>query len=520
MVPAPYDFTVLRTGAPDSAVRWPLAQAEVRALNAVVQRELVAAVRALPESDARLLLIIAAPAVGVTLLTVLSAWLTVARARKRGLTFSFGRPSLAEPISKGETPDAGIFFKVVRERFAAITTPRRDARLRALARSYLANWRLAPWGPKTAALNRNHLMDIEAARLRERRFRFLVLDTLFNGTPVAVDAAILRPAQEAVAGLVDRLAVHLGGCGEPLPTFVTNALRRAMHEHLETVAGHDALLRSKWRQVPLELWTGTGGNYIARLCRAAVRREGGRITGFDHGGNSHIHADLAPLHVHELSLCDHFVTDTPEKAALLTQGVDTDLSLDGRPPRIMAAARGGVPVLRSTGMRSIRTVMYVTTAFVGETQYPLQPLLPDPVYADWQGRLVNALHATGVRVLVKQHPEGLRKGEPLVMSANGTYIGGRFDEVAHQADAFIFDYPATSTLGEAITSEKPVIFVDLQLADWNPQVRADFERRCAIVPCPPDSWNRPMVDTDALAAALAAPLDDGGAYARKYLTGG
>jgi len=520
MAPAPYDFASLRTGGPDPAVRWPLPQAEVRALNAVVQRELVAAVRDLPTGDARLLLTIAAPAMGVTLLTVLTAWLTVVRARERDLDFTYGRPSLMEPMAKGEAPDAGIFFKLVRDRFAAAITPRRDSRLRALARSYLANRRLAPWGPRVALLNRNHLMDIETARTRDHRFRFLVLDALFRGDAPAADATLLHPAREAAATLVARLAAHLDGRGCPVPDVVAEALRRAIDEHLEAVSRHDALLRRNWRRVPQDLWTGTGGNYIARLCRAAVRREGGRITGFDHGGNSQIHMDLAPLHTHELSLCDRFVTDTPEKAALLGRGVDPALSLDGRPPEVVAAARGGVPVLQGAGQRPIRTVMYVTTAFVGETQYPLQPLIPDPVYADWQGRLVDALHAAGVRVLVKQHPEGLRRGEPLVMSANGTYIGGRFGEVAHQADAFILDYPATSTLWEAITSDKPVIFADLGLADWNPEVRADFERRCAIVSCPSDEWNRPRIDTDALAAALAAPPDDGGAYARKYLTGG
>jgi hypothetical protein len=162
----------------------------------------------------------------------------------------------------------------------------------------------------------------------------------------------------------------------------------------------------------------------------------------------------------------------------------------------------------------------VTTAFVGEPQYPLQQLLPDPVYIDWQGRLIDGLIGQGFRVLVKQHPEGLRKGKPLQRSQGGEFLGGRFGEVMDQADAFVFDYPATSTLWEAICSDKPVAFVDHHLADWHPEVWADFTARCAVVPSCLDQDNRPQVDFTALAEALHHAPSDGGAFARKHLIGG
>jgi hypothetical protein len=192
----------------------------------------------------------------------------------------------------------------------------------------------------------------------------------------------------------------------------------------------------------------------------------------------------------------------------------------GAAPAVESAPPGVASFHWNGGTRpvAIRRVMYVTTAFVGETCYPIQPLMPDPIYADWQGRLIDGLSAQGFEVLVKQHPQGLTRGKPLVMSERGTYLTGTFDQVIDQADAFVFDYPATTSLWEALCTAKPVLFVDLGLADWEPEVRALFERRCAVVRGAFDRDNRPQADFPAMGAALHdAPGDD--TFAAAYLTG-
>jgi hypothetical protein len=343
-----------------------------------------------------------------------------------------------------------------------------------------------------------------------------------QGAAESMSVAQQNTLREAIRGLLDAVMPTLEQMAQSPTIVVREALREALSAYLTEVASYDAALRRHWRQVPRQLWTGTGGNILTRLARAAVRREGGFITGFEHGGGGHIHADIGPLHIHEFALCDRFVVDTPAKAEIFRGGLAVEKSLDGTIPEIVATSApvASFPLRPGAGAKPPKTVMVVTTAFVGETQYPLQPLLPDPVYIDWQGRLIDGLTAQGFQVLVKQHPEGLRKGEPLKRSVSGTFLGGRFGDVMDQADAFVFDYPATSTLWEAICSDKPVAFVDHHLAHWHPEVWADFTARCAVVPSQLDGDNRPQVDFAALGEAIHNAPDDGGAFARKHLIGG
>lgn len=518
-----YDITAVEQW-PEDAIRWPTSIEDTHALNRAIIPAVVATGRQLPDEDSRMRWALAAPVMDVTCLTVCLAWLVWQRARASGMAFRFERQGIVRALFEGAALDADGFYGQVRDRVARTTARQEKSWLRAQAHGFLTNQRLLwPWDRPTGIFNHNTLLQGMARQDQQRRFAYLMADRVFahhqRGALPTASSAQVDLFHGAVAALLDRIlptVVALGGGDvEPLRT----ALQQATVGYLATVASYDAALRQHWRSVPREVWTGTGGNILTRLVRAAVKREGGSVIGFEHGGGGHIHADLGPLHIHEFAFCDRFVVDAKAKAKVLTDGLSPAKSLDGTVPVIEATSAGkaSFPFRTGQGTQPPKRVMYVTTAFVGETQYPLQPLLPDPVHADWQGRLIDGLAGQGLEVLVKQHPEGLRKGVPLKRSQAGEFLGGRFGEVMDQADAFVLDYPATSTLWEAICSEKPVVFIDHHLAHWNPEVWQDFSARCAIVPSRMDADGRPQVDFAEVAAALQTAPDDGGAFARKYL---
>jgi len=244
--------------------------------------------------------------------------------------------------------------------------------------------------------------------------------------------------------------------------------------------------------------------------------------GFEHGRGGHIHDESAPLHMQEYAFVDQFVVDTPYKATVLQQRIQSDLLVDpaGQIPEIVSCESNTYrkshdsPTYYGTQPR----VLYVTTAFVGETQYPLQPLMPDQLYADWQNRLVRQVQALGFQIACKSHPEGIMKGSMPHLEGVCPLLGGRFIDHVRDYDVFLFDYPATSTLWEACLTNRKIVFVDLGLAQWVPEIWADFSQRCSIVTAEYDEFGRPIVKSEALQKGLNSPFG-GGAFVDRNLLG-
>ncbi|SIS51326.1 hypothetical protein SAMN05421779_102416 [Insolitispirillum peregrinum] len=518
-----YDITAVEQW-PDDAIRWPTSVEDAHALNKALISGVVAIAGQESDTASRTAFMLAAPVLDVTVLTLCMTWLTWRRAEALGIKFRFQRPGLVRTLCEGGIMDGAFFSREIENRMQRNAMPQKHSWLRSAAHGLMTNRRpVLPWEQRTGVFNHNTMLQGMARADRQRHFTYLMTDQVFRhhraGDLPEAPASVQKRLTEMVEALTARVLPVLEALGGGDLAPLRQVMLQSCSAFLAEVARYDAALSRAWRDVPAELWTGTGGNLMTRLLRLAVQREGGTVTGFDHGGGCHIHANLMPFQVNELAFCDRFIVDAPAKAEILSRGISREGSLDGAMPRIDATSgpRASWPFRKGQGAQPPKRVMYVTTAFVGEMQYPLQPLLPDPVYADWQGRLVDGLAGQGLEVLVKQHPEGLRRGVPLKRSQAGEFLGGRFGDVMDQADAFVLDYPATSTLWEAICSEKPVVFIDHHLAHWNPEVWQDFSARCAIVPSRMDEDGRPQVDFAEVAAALQTAPDDGGAFARKYL---
>ena len=491
----------------------------VKAINRELREALSRLVFAESDADLREILAIAAPAIMITLLTESCVVLALAKARERDLTFVPATASLAADLAAGRADKSGRIYDLSVQRFAAANAFNWRGFARYLAHGFITNRGFKFGRDPVLVVNHNGLLQRTARADGYQSFRYRSPGRLYGRATPSIGGGIQKKCQKLGAAIGDLLKKALLLHGAVPAANHVETLSRKTGEWLATVAQHRLALDMNWRVRPRDLWTGTGGNYVTRQLRAAVRRSGGRVSGFEHGGGGHIHRELGSEVINEFWFADRFVADTATKATIYQSGAATSGLMLGPVPEF----EGVAPQLASFHWNNgsagaVKRVLYVTTAFVGESCYPIQPLMPDPIYADWQGRLADGLAAQGFEILIKQHPQGLRRGQPLVTSKKGQYLSGSFEDAARQADAFVFDYPATTTLWEAICTEKPVLFVDLGLADWNPDVRALFERRCAVIGGEFDEWNRPHADFAAMRSALInAPMDD--AFATAYLTG-
>jgi hypothetical protein len=160
-----------------------------------------------------------------------------------------------------------------------------------------------------------------------------------------------------------------------------------------------------------------------------------------------------------------------------------------------------LPLRKPARTRTRPRVVYVSALLRGFHRTGQIPL-PDSVYLDWQLRVAEALQAMPVDLVCKPHPDGVFLGRrhPLDTVAPTTYV--RFEETMAEADVFVFDRCASTTFWEAVCTDRPIVFLDMQILNIAQQVRPMLERRCRHVPVRFDGLNRPQFDADALREAV------------------
>jgi hypothetical protein len=247
--------------------------------------------------------------------------------------------------------------------------------------------------------------------------------------------------------------------------------------------------------LPHQLWIGAGSRPLTRLLSHAVRSNGGEVTGHDHAtGHGHIQSELKDLV--DFWTCDTFVTFTQESRRTLIETARTDLILNGRVPNIAFPTQGPKPsssfkrTSEDQPLRPTKHIMYISSVYrLDRVVYMARPF--STTLLDWQARLLCNLRQSGYAVTLKAHPESLFSPPEFFRTGVPAHVEAlRFEQVADQADLFLFDNPLSTTFGHALKSSKPVVLIDFGLTKFTDRGRQHLERRCAIVEGRTDSCDR------------------------------
>jgi hypothetical protein len=308
-------------------------------------------------------------------------------------------------------------------------------------------------------------------------------------------------------GLIERMAALVvadTALDEPFRGRVTTLCRRLALRWLSAAARDLAALRES-RDVPVEVWSGTGGNWASRAIGLEALRRGGRVVRFDHGGSAGMTTDDAQLVFGELAVSSRFVLPSRGLVGSVEAG-EARSRLETWHSCALDGGRGD-PSFRSVPRRashraSVRPrVIYAPTLLRGLRQYHTG-LLPDPVYLDWQLRLAEALLTLPLDLLCKPHPEGLLRGQRHPLAAVAPTSEALFETHIEEADVFVFDYAESTTFWKALCTSTPVVFIDLGTAEFSRTVLPRLQTRCTVLKAAFDAENRPQVDTEALAEAV------------------
>ena len=107
-----------------------------------------------------------------------------------------------------------------------------------------------------------------------------------------------------------------------------------------------------------------------------------------------------------------------------------------------------------------------------------------------------------VDLVCKPATEGLLNGRDHPIAEIAPVKTVLFEDVMHEADVFVFDYPASTTFCESLCTDRPVVLIDLGLTRFSAAVAPLIERRCRIVTATFGHDNRPRIDRQALADAI------------------
>ncbi len=382
-----------------------------------------------------------------------------------------------------------------------------ERRLRGLARTatWTPWWRLAGAmvAPEAIAIGHNGLLRAHVKR-HGVAVRLGHLDDFFGSLRGTRASAASETRAEAAAELLLAKLLSLPG----LPTDSAARISRWLLPPLRAQARMAATLLDGVRSVrhlPNQLLAGTSGGVLGSALSIEILRRGGTVTRFDHGGSTYLMPSGDGLALRELTVCSAFAVASPKAATM--------------PPVTAAAARDATEIIaaagdpgldarsarRAAGLGRRRRVMYVSTAFYHLRQVN-PPVLPGPVYLDWQIRLLAMLSRLPIDLVCKPHPEGDRGGiQPL--AAVATVVEERFETAIDDVDLLIFDYPATTTLSVGLSTDRPVVLIDHGTMRFNDPAAAMIARRCRIVPTSYNDRNLPEVDGEALADAVLSGPD-------------
>lgn len=289
----------------------------------------------------------------------------------------------------------------------------------------------------------------------------------------------------------------------PLAGFVAHHIREITADALNAAA-RDLARLARVRRLPDRIWSATGGRYATRAVCIEARNRNAQIERFSHGGALAFDAYADILAYVDLTPCSRFFAPTKGAADMLRTRVGA------LPPGAHSNAEivGGqgdpifaVPLGRTSRPAGRPGIVYCPSLFVGSICH-FPPLPADPVYLDWQVRVVEGLKKLPVSARLRPHPENLVLHGCQPLEGRLDAAGGTFRDVIDEADILLFDWPLSTSFWEALCSNRRVVLFDMSGAQFHPDALPVITRRCRIVPTTTDERNRPVFDPSLLESAI------------------
>ncbi len=296
------------------------------------------------------------------------------------------------------------------------------------------------------------------------------------------------------------------------PAVFTRYITEVLEKSICRIRTHIALLKKR-NDLPLNLWSNTGGSPWSRMLAIVVRERGGFVTSFDHaGGHAYSHiCDLDYINFVEFLTCDRFVTFSKKQAGRLETVCRKDLckvEFDHVQDKSVRCSVGSASNIQSSHAKKI---LFFITIYPCERVDCAADFMSNQTAVDWQIRLSSFLKELGYDVILKPHPESPVKMPQYFEKDLGIKISYEsFESAVNEADYLLCDYVASTTFRTACMSNKPMILVDFGLKKLSDEAERSLSKRCSILKGYFDQNNRAMIDWEKLVPAIQTSVSKKG----------
>ncbi len=296
----------------------------------------------------------------------------------------------------------------------------------------------------------------------------------------------------------------------------------ALELFLPTMSCLSALKKYVSTLKPINLLIGSGGNHFARMLSVAVQSNGGTVTSFKHGEPVIYLCDYYSWI--ELSTVDRFITHTKHSARAMEAVLNVYPPLRANNVKIEGMETSIFHDLwRKESKRhipgKIERVMLITKAIHCDNM--MGPLVPIPqlMQIDLELRILNIMKRANCEVIYKYHPDSHLPDNILnYLGSNVQVISERFEDVMSRADAFLFYHSRSTTFGQALCTNKPIIYINGGWETWLPEIYELIAKRCCIVSAHFDERNRLIINEEELLDALARkPVEPDTEFIERYM---
>lgn len=268
------------------------------------------------------------------------------------------------------------------------------------------------------------------------------------------------------------------------------------------------LLTQEWRpSLPVQLWTGSGGNIWDLMFRLAVLKQSGYVIGHDHGaGLAHVNNPV--MGFIEFWGCSEFVCLNRNQAKEFRQQIETWPAMEETWPNIrgldIEAGASSYQEYQKFKLPSTHTpkhIILLATVYSKDRVW-MGPCSPDIVHVDWQVRAVRYLIEQGYEVTVKVHPETPIMPPETLKQLGANIRKERLEDIMEEGDVIVFDCVYTSVFRSVLSTNIPMVLFDFYQHPWTEGALEKLKKRVSFIDSGFDNSNRKKVDWSQLNAAI------------------
>lgn len=275
--------------------------------------------------------------------------------------------------------------------------------------------------------------------------------------------------------------------------------RHVLHVTSRLISIHYQRLLDAPEKLPVNIWTGTGGNiWDALLRHASLHVHDGLVSGHDHGaGLAHVNNPIMALN--ELWGCKEFVCINENQAREMTRHSERWTFFEENRPK-MNGVKVGREVVEFERFSSpdfkVKKVVFLISLSGGDRVW-MGPCSGDIVLTDFYARATARLKDWGYDVILKTHPELPAPSQSLIEMSSGCRYEP-LEDMIEEADLVLFDHVYTSVFRSVLSTNVPMMLVDFHHHPWTDNALDLLKKRSGFMEGGFDDMNRPFVDWDML----------------------